>query len=163
MLIAVRLVIPALAVSCLLTGCSSSAPEAAKKTEAPKPKVKPADHGRYFPSKDRGEIAMAEEHLYGHVFLPPGQMASYKSGKTEYQLFLARCADSSAAAVALLDYKKSLPEAKFLAHFGGYFGPDQGAPVFVFTKGPWLAGVRGLPQDAADTVAREFAARLPAE
>jgi len=163
MLIAVRLVIPFLAVSLLMAGCSSSAPEPAKKAEAPRPKARPADHGRYFPSKDRGEIAMAEEHLYGHAFLPPGQVASYKSGKTEYQLFLAHCADPGTAAVALFDYKKSLPEAKFIAHFGGYFGPDKGAPVFVFTKGPWLAGVRGLPQAAADTVAREFAARLPAQ
>jgi hypothetical protein len=43
---------------------------------------------------------------------------------------------------------------------GGYFGTDAGKPVYVFAKLKYLAGVVGLPEDLADPVARQLAARL---
>jgi hypothetical protein len=55
-----------------------------------------------------------------------------------------------------------LADAKFLPSFGGYFGMDGETPWFVFVKGRYLAGVVGLPQEEADLVARELAARIPA-
>ena len=65
-----------------------------------------------------------------------------------------------AAAFLLLDWKKALTGAHLLPSFGGYFGQDAGKPVFVFTKGAWIAGVVGLPEKDADREARGLAARL---
>ena len=157
---AVRPIAPTLIAIMALAGCSSSAPEP-KSEAAPKPAKQIADQSRYFPLKDQGPVATANEHLFDKSFLPPGQIASYKSGKKEYQLFLSRCADPTAAAVYLLDYKNKMPGAKLIPHFGGYLGDDEKVPTFVFTKGQWFAGVRGLPEADADAVAREFAAKLP--
>lgn len=156
-----RPIVPTLIAVVALVGCSST-PEPKSEAAAPKAAVKQiADQSRYFPLKDQGPVTTANEHLFDKNFLPPGQVASYKSGKQEYQLFLSRCADPTTAAVYLLDYKNKMPGAKLIPHFGGYFGDDEKVPTFVFTKGQWFAGVRGLSESAADAVAREFAAKLP--
>ena len=60
----------------------------------------------------------------------------------------------------LFEYKGQLAGAKFIAHFGGYAGKDGDTEVFLFSKGNWLAGIRGLPQSEADLIARDFASRL---
>jgi hypothetical protein len=44
--------------------------------------------------------------------------------------------------------------------FGGYYGHDAGRPIFVFTKGAWIAGIAGLPEKAADAEARKLAKAL---
>jgi hypothetical protein len=59
-----------------------------------------------------------------------------------------------------MDFKDRLEGAKFIATFGGYFGLDGQTPVFLFPIGSYLAGIVGLPQQEADQVARDFAARL---
>jgi hypothetical protein len=43
---------------------------------------------------------------------------------------------------------------------GGYFGTDTNGQVYTFAKSKYLAGVVGLPQDKADPIARQLAARL---
>jgi hypothetical protein len=78
-------------------------------------------------------------------------------------MFLVRAATPTSAATMLLDYKNTLADPKFVAHFGGFFGDDAGTPTFLFSKGSWLAGVRGLNREDADAVARELAARLDAD
>jgi len=75
-------------------------------------------------------------------------------------MFIARMPTAQDAAFLLLDWNKALSGAKIIPAFGGYFGQDAGGPVFVFTKGAWIAGVAGLPEKDADLAARNLAAHL---
>lgn len=154
---------PGCALALLLAGCSSApAPEVEKKAASPVA-PKPTDQTRRFPMAERGEVVVIEAQLLGKSFLPGGNLAKYKRAGKEYEMFLVRAATPTAAATMLLDYKNSLVEPKFVAHFGGFFGDDAGTPTFLFSKGSWLAGVRGLNREDADAVARELAARLDAD
>ena len=132
------------------------APEA--KTEAPKPK--PPDESRRFPKENQTAMELVDDHLLGKNFLPGGNLATYENAGKTYQLFLAVLKQD--ASLAIFDVKEALTDAKFVASFGGYYGLVDDTPWFVFAKGNYLAGVVGLPQDEADAVAREFAARIPA-
>jgi hypothetical protein len=147
----------------LLAGCTSApAPEVGKKAAAPVA-PKPTDQTRRFPMAERGEVTLVETSLLGKAFLPGGNLAKYERAGKEYEMFLVRAASPTAAATMLLDYKNTLVDPKFVAHFGGFFGDDAGTPTFLFSKGSWLAGVRGLNREDADAVARELAARLDAD
>jgi hypothetical protein len=84
----------------------------------------------------------------------------YKLGGKTYQVFISRLSSPEDAPLVLLQWKKEMTSARLIPSFGGYFGDDAGQPVFVFTKGAWIAGVRGLPEKEADPVARELATRL---
>jgi len=142
-----------------LTGCAS----ATKPAEAPKKAVaKVREEPKLFPTEGLEKIEVAPEHVLGREFLPGGNVASYKAeGKGQpYQIFAIRNASPDGAALLLLDYKKKMTNAKFVAHFGGYAGTDGGATVFVFTKFRYLVGVVGLPEAEADMKAREIAARI---
>jgi hypothetical protein len=143
----------------VIVACGGGAPE--KKAAAPPPK-KPAvaDQSHRFPAADRVETQIVQDHLFGHDFLPGGNVARYRKGKTEYEMFLIRTSVPEAAALLLINYKNKLENPKLIPHFGGYYGKDGGRMVFVFAKGPWLAGVAGLPEKDADIAARELAARL---
>lgn len=92
--------------------------------------------------------------------MPGGTIGHYRKGKAEYEIFLAKLASPTAAASALSDWRKAMTSPKFVASFGGYFGDDSGKPSFVFTKGAWVAGVRGLPQDQADLQGRLLAGQI---
>lgn len=96
----------------------------------------------------------------GKSFMPGGTLAHYKRGKVEYEMFVARTPGANDAALLLPDWRKALDGAKLVPSFGAYFGSDAGRPVFVFSKGSWIAGVAGLPEKDADTQARTLAARL---
>lgn len=148
------------ALSLLLIGCGDEPKQAVKTTQAPPPAPKPADESRRFPLKDRTGTMIVQDRVLGHDFLPGGNVATYERGAAKYKLFLIKLPDANRAGILLLDYKNRLKEAKFVASFGGYFGDDEGKPVFVFSKNEWLMGVQGLDQKAADLVAREFAGRL---
>ena len=142
-----------------MTGCAPEpkpAPAPAKKAEAPKPR----DESHRFPQKDQVDVKLIEKDLMGKVYMPGGNLAQYKAGKQKYELFLAKAPSLEDAPLVLLSFKKDLAGARLIPHFGGYFGEDAGQPLFVFTKGAWIAGVKGLPMKDADLVAREFAARL---
>lgn len=144
-------------------GCSSStapAPKAEPAKAEPKAAVKPAPEDIRFPKANRVEVVQVAEPLYGKSFLAGGNIARYKKGAKEFELFLIKASSPAATGVMIFDYKNVLTDAKFVAHFGGYAGKDGGTEVFLFTKGSWFAGVRGLPQPEADTLAREFASRL---
>jgi hypothetical protein len=98
--------------------------------------------------------------LWGKAFMPGGTVAEYQKGSAKHEMFVAKLPTSTDAAFLLLDWKKVMPDAKLVPSFGGYFGSDDGTPVFVFSKGEWLAGIRGLQQKDADMQARLLAAQL---
>jgi hypothetical protein len=146
----------------LLGACSIPSNEPARKQakKAAAPLVKPKDESRRFPLKDRVKIEIVDNHILGKDFMPGGNLAEYKRGGTTYQQFLVETESPQVAALLLYEYKGVLPDAKYLAHMGAYFGKDGDQPVLVFQKDKWLAGIVGLPQKDADLVARDFAARL---
>ncbi len=143
----------------LLSSCGSQPKQAAPepvKTEAPKP----ADESQRFASANLVGTKVIGKELLGKPFMPGGTLADYKKGKREYQMFVAKMPSATDAAILLLDWKKALSDSKLLPSFGGYFGLDAGRPVFVFSKGAWIAGVAGLPEKEADLEARTLAAHL---
>jgi hypothetical protein len=137
---------------------ASSAP--AKQAESPKP----SDESRRFPTANLVRTEVVDRQLMGKAFMPGGTIAHYKKKKVEYDLFAARLADANAAAFLLPDWRKALSDgttaAQLVPSFGGYFGSDGGRPVFVFSKGAWIAGVAGLPLKDADAEARTLAVHL---
>jgi hypothetical protein len=145
-----------------LTACSSEPKEAAKAPPAPAKREapKPRDERHRFPSANQVDSKVEPDHLLGHEWMRGGNVATYKKGKQEYQLIVVRTGGPEAAAIMLLDFKNHMENPKLIAHFGGYFGRDGGKPAFVFAKGDYFAGVIGLPEQQADMVARDFAARL---
>lgn len=143
----------------VLTACSSK-PEPVKEAAAPPPAPRPADESRRFPSADRVETQVVDKEIAGKAFMPGGTIAKYRKGKTEYEMFIARAASPTHAAITLSDWRKVMTDPKLVAAFGGYMGQDNGVPTFVFTKGQWIAGIRGLNEKQADLPARTLAARL---
>ncbi len=147
-----------------LAACSSTPQKSVETSEPPAQKrpsaPKPADETRRFPPAGRDSVTVVDSQILGKDFLPGGNLARYRKGPTKYELFLVLTAAPNDAAILLFDYKNKLESPKFIAHFGGYFGKDAGTETFLFAKGSWLAGIRGLPQDQADAIARDFAARL---
>ena len=113
---------------------------------------------RCFPVTGRIAIKEVPNHLFNNQAFPSGILADYKG----YQLFLMRTPGNQQAAFLLLDYKKTLRAPRYLPNMGGFYGTDStDHPHYIFAKGPFLAGVIGLPQDQADPIAREFAGRIP--
>ncbi|HEV2446156.1 MAG TPA: hypothetical protein VGS58_09550, partial [Candidatus Sulfopaludibacter sp.] len=108
----------------------------------------------------RVESHVVDRELLGKSFMPGGTLGHYKVGKAEFDLFVARMPAAQDAAFLLLDWNKALANPTLVPSFGGYFGQDGERPVFVFSKGVWIAGVAGLPQKDADTQARALAGML---
>jgi hypothetical protein len=154
-------VLLATVLAALLSACGSEskAPPAApvKKAEAPKP----PDEGRYLPINGLVDSKVVDDHLLGKPFMPGGTLGHYKKGKNEYDIFIRRLASPVDSAMILPDWNKALSSSKLIPSFGGYFGDDAGRPVFVFTKGPWIAGIAGLTEKQADLEARTLATKLP--
>ena len=145
----------------ILASCSN--PPAEQPKAAPKPipsHQPPKDLASKFSSRGQTGIKLVPDHLLGKDFMPGGNLADYKTENGTFRMFLLEAPDAQKAAFMLLDWKAAMPDAKYLAHMGGYFGESQGQPVYVFSKGPYLAGIVGLPQDKADIEARRFAERL---
>jgi hypothetical protein len=144
----------------LLASCGDgpkpSAPVSVKKAAAPKP----ADESRRFPKANLVETKVVDKELLGKPFMPGGTLARYRKGKTEYEMFMARLPSALDAAILLPDWDKSLAGSKLIPSFGGYFGQDAGRPVFVFSKGAWIAGIAGLPEKEVDAPARTLAGQL---
>jgi len=148
-----------LGVLILLPHCSVPTEEPAAKSAEPAP-APVADESRRFPMQDRVTVDIVADNLLGKDFLPGGNLAEYARDGQTYQQFLMETQSGETAALLMFDYKNALADAKYLPHMGGYFGSDGGQPVYVFAKEKWVAGIVGLPQEEADLVAREFAARL---
>lgn len=152
----------AIAVFAIVLSSCDSKPAPAPKAEAPAPAPapKPLDESRRFTKVNQVDTIVVEKQLLGKPFMPGGTLAQYKKGKAEFDMFVAKMASPTEAALILPDWKKALPDAKYEASFGGYYGHDAGRPIFVFTKGAWIAGVAGLPEKAADAEARKLAKAL---
>ena len=146
------------ALAAILSGCGADAPPpaAVKKAEAPKP----ADESRHLPKAGLVESHVVDRELLGKPFMPGGTLGHYKVGKSEFDMFLAKLPSSQDAAFLLPDWSKALSNSTLVPSFGGYYGEDGGKPVFVFSKGTWIAGVAGLKQAEADTQARALAGML---
>jgi hypothetical protein len=142
-----------------LASCSSAPKPAAPARQAEAPK--PADESRRFPMANLVDTKVIDRQLLGKPFMPGGTLARYQKGKTEYSMFLAELPNPTDAAILLVDWNKALAGSQLIPSFGGYFGQDAGRPLFVFTKGAWIAGIVGLPQKEADAQARILAARIP--
>jgi hypothetical protein len=140
-------------------GCDSGQ-KAVPVTAPLKPAVKPVDLTRFFPLTNRGEVKLEEEHLLGKDYLPGGNIAHYKNGKQEYDLFLLKTSGNETAALLVFELKGKLKDPKFIPQFGGYYGLDGEKKIFVFPKLAYLAGVIGLSEKDADGIARDFAARI---
>jgi hypothetical protein len=148
---------------CVITvSCSGPSPETAKPVSSNSVSSHPApkDISGKFPLTGQVKMQLVPDHLLGKEFMPGGNLGEYKTATGDYEIFLLAAADARAAAFILLDWKSVMPEAKYLAHMGGYFGMDEGRPIYVFAKGPYLVGFIGLPEAKADAEARRFAARL---
>jgi hypothetical protein len=146
----------------ILVSCSSTSEQRPKQAETAQPvtAARPGDESRRLPQANLISSEVVDSQLLGKVFMPGGTIARYRKGKAEYQMFVARAANASAAAVILSQWRSTISNPQFVASFGGYFGTDGSAQVFVFTKGEWIAGVVGLDREQADAVARLLAARL---
>lgn len=142
----------------LLSSCDSKpvVREAPKVVETPRP----SNESRRFPKTNLVGTVVVEKELLGKTFMPGGTLAQYKKGRLEYEMFLAKAVTASDASLILPDWEHAMTDAKFIPSFGGYFGRDAGRPVFVFTKGTWIAGIAGLPEKAADVEARKLAGKL---
>jgi hypothetical protein len=145
-----------------MISCSGPVAEKASTSNVVKPAAHepPVDLSTKFPLAGQTRIQLVPDQLLGKDFMPGGNLADYKTGAGVYQMFLVKMADSQKAAFLLLDWKSAMPEAKYLASMGGYFGTDQGKPLYVFAKGPYLAGFVGLSEEKADPEARRLAAKL---
>lgn len=155
-----------IAIAAMSVSCSSPAPEKAaapdEKAAAPKAPAHapPEDLGTKLPLAGQTKSQLVPDHLLGKDFMPGGNLADYKTAAGEYQIFLLKMADAQKAAFLLLDWKTAMPEARYLPSMGGYFGTDQGKPLYVFAKGPYVAGFVGLSEEKADPEARRLAAKL---
>jgi hypothetical protein len=148
------ILLPFALISCSDTKPAPAAP--AKKAEAPKP----MDESFRFPKANLVDTKVIDTQLMGKSFMPGGTLAHYKKGAREYQMFVAKLPTATDAAIMLPDWRTALTDPKLIPSFGGYFGLDAGRPVFVFSKGAWIAGIAGLPEKDADTQARILAAQL---
>jgi hypothetical protein len=141
-----------------LTACSS-APE--KKAAAPPPPPKPVkDNTSLLLAQNRTAARVVPDFLLGNHALPGGTLGDYDENGTKYQLFVIETPSAQDAAILLLDLKATLKNPAYIAYMGGYFGMADAGPLYAFAKGKYLAGVAGLPQDKADPIARQLAARL---
>ena len=150
------------AAAALLAACGAS-PDGANAV-APQKKIavppKPPDESRYLPRTDQVSTEVIADHLLGKAFMPGGTLGHYRNGKAEYEMFVRKLDSPLDAAVLLPEWQKALKAAKLVPAFGAYFGDDGGRPVFVFTKGAWIAGIAGLNEKQVDLPARSLAASL---
>ncbi len=103
---------------------------------------------------------MVADHLLGKEYLPGGNIADYSSNLGSYQIFLIKEKDTTKAANLILDWRATHPDLQRMSKLGGYYGLDNGTPVYLFSKGLYVGGFVGLSADDADLQARGLADRL---
>ena len=154
------LAVAAAAVFLAACGSSSDAPKPTPQERTAAVPPKPPDESRYLPLANQVSTEVIPDHLLGKSFMPGGTLGHYRSGKQEYEMFVRKLASPLDAALLLPDWQKELKDSKLVPAFGAYFGDDGGRPVFVFTKGAWIAGIAGLNEKQADPPARSLASLL---
>jgi hypothetical protein len=137
--------IVAFVLSAIAVSCGGPEPVKIEGKHAPSAKAppKPLDESRRLPKANQLDTRLVEKELLGKPFMPGGTVGRYKKSGGEYEMFVGQLATANDAAFLLLDWKRELGQAHFLAAYGGYFGMDAGRPVFVFTKGAVDRGNHG--------------------
>ena len=138
------------------TGCDS--PKPIVKLEAPAAPVR--NDTLLLLSTNQKAVQVVQNHALDDPTLPGGTVGQYSFNGKNYQLFVIRTDSNADAAQLLLKLKKTLPDAEFVAHFGGYSGTHKLGPLLTFTKLQFLLGVVGLSKDEADPIARQFASKI---
>jgi hypothetical protein len=105
-------------------------------------------------------MELIADHLLGKEYLPGGNIADYDTNVGVYQMFLIKEKDTTKAANLILDWRATHADLQYMPKIGGYYGLDNGTPVYLFSKGLFVAGLVGLNANDADLQARGFAARL---
>ncbi len=153
----------AVALIALAAAASCGSPEqgaAPESEQAVAPVEEIRDQTHRFHKEGLVESMVVEDNLAGKDFMPGGNFAAYeKDGKT-YQVFFTLRRNADVAMFLSMDYKEILSEAKFIPHFGGYFGMDGETPTFIFQKGKYLIGITGLELEDADQAGRLIAGYL---
>lgn len=111
-------------------------------------------------STNQQSVKVVRDHVLDDATLPGGTVGRYSNKGKSYQLFVIRTDSNADAAQLLLKLKKTLPDAEFIAHFGGYAGTHKAGALLTFTKLQFLLGVVGLPKEEADPIARQFALKI---
>jgi hypothetical protein len=120
----------------------------------------PADLRTEFPPAGQTRMELVADHLLGKEYLPGGNIADYNTNVGVFQMFLIKEKDTTKAANLILDWRASHADLQYMPKIGGYYGLDNGTPVYLFSKGLFVAGLVGLDANDADLQARGFAARL---
>ena len=142
------------------TGCSkSNSTEKGADVQPPKAANK-MDETYLFPLAGRVATQYYADHMMNKEFLPGGTMAEYNGETGEFRAFIVHLAHGGNASFLLEDYKKALHNPTPAANGSAYFGTDDGQPTYVFVRGPYLAGIVGLPRDRAATFAKELSDKL---
>jgi hypothetical protein len=141
----------------LLGGCGNSSSSSDIKppkvaTNKPEPDLFPVD----------GRIATQyySDHVLDKRFLPAGTVAAYNDAKGPYREFVVHLQQGGNASFLLQDYKNALKDPEYLSNESACFGTDNGTPIYVFARGPYLAGIVGLPKDRAEVAAKELGGKL---
>ena len=144
----------------LLIGCGS-APEPVAQTKPVMVSPAPVkDDTALLPLAGRTAARVVPDHILDIPKMPGGTLGDYAVHGKKYQLFILEAESNQKAAFLLLDMRSALQNPEYIAYMGGYYGLMGSGPVYVFAKAQYLAGVAGLPKDAADPIAIQLAAHL---
>ncbi len=134
--------------------------EPAEPEKASRPAEEIRDETHRFHKDGLVAAKVVEANLGGKDFMPGGNFAEYEKDGKKYQVFFTLRRNADQALFLSMDYKEILADAKFVPHFGGFFGMDSETPTLIFQKNKYLVVVTGLELDAADQAGRMIAGYL---
>jgi hypothetical protein len=141
-----------------LCGCSAKPWQASQNSSATGGGV--TDPSALLPKDDVVAVKVVKKQLLGKSFMPGGALARYQKGKVAYEIFLSELPTPTDAAIVLAHWDQTLKNPQVVRSLDAYYGTDTGHPVYVFARGPWVAGITGLSEKEADRQARMLAGRL---
>jgi hypothetical protein len=122
--------------------------------------AKPRQAAALLPKENIVEVKVVQTQLLGKAFMPGGAVARYQHGKNAYEIFLGKLPTPTDSAIVLAHWDQVLKDPKVIQSLDAYYGVDAKRPIYVFAKGPWVAGITGLAEKEADQQARMLAGRL---
>ncbi len=142
-------------------GCSAPEPESAPaKKQAAAAAEKIRDETHKFHKTGLLAARVVEANLGGKDFMPGGNLAEYEQKGKKYHVFFSLRRNAQRATFLTTDYRDILSDAKFIAHFGGFFGMDGETPTLVFPRSKYIVVVAGLEFEEADQAGRMIAGYL---